>query len=724
MHSFAPHILACRLVPLATLLCVVLTTIVAKTPAADMGDDLRSKGPAPRTTVIDSSQDLSFSAAPAGARIVVSYDGFTPQAEAAFERAVAAWERALVSPVKIRVQASFTAFDNPAVLGGARPSRAIKSEDGLWRPSALADVEAGRDVTPGEPDIVAQLSADYPRWHFGSGPAPRGASDFTSVVLHELAHGLGFTGAIVSDGDGTIAWGFGRSEPAPGVFDKLITDEEGAGVVGTYANGSRELADVLTGGALTWGGRPVDDATGPIELFAPPAWQQGSSVYHLDEDAYPAGTDGSLMTPALYDGETIRTPGRLTICLLADLGWEVAEDCGQPAPTVAPRADPSPEPSPSAATPPQVDPSPEPSPVAPSAAAPPAEVPAPAAPPPSAPPAGAPAAVVPAAGVRPTSAGPFVDGDPATTDRVPYPMPDPAAVAISQERFGAGEAAHAVLSRDDDYPDSLAGAALTGAGPLLLTPAGRLDAAVARELARALPDGATVYLLGGEQALAPAVADAVTALGLVPRRLAGSSRVETSVAVAREVRRLYGGEVAALARAYPTGSASSGWADAVTAGAWAAATGAPILVTEPDGAHAEVAAWLAEDAPSQTVLLGGRAALSKSVVTAVPGPRRVSGRDRSGTAAAIATELFDGTADTYVLIDGYRADGWAFGLAGAGLAADLGAPLLVVGDDVPDATSRVLSSCAAPPETLVVGDASVVSEAVVQTIEARERSCG
>jgi hypothetical protein len=550
---------------------------------------LRSKGPAPRTTFMGPGSSWSFFAdTPALSDITVEYEGFTPEAEAAFERAVAEWERVLASPVEIRVRARFSSFGNPNILGGAGPNNAFKGEEGYWLPAALADARAGRDLAKGQPDIVAEFSSDYPDWHFGVEPAPRGASDFTSVVLHELTHGLGFTGSIIQDGGGTIAWGFGAQQSDPDKFDTLLADEAGRNVVATYPNGSAEFEDVLTGGALRWAGQA---AVGTDEMFAPPSWQQGSSVYHYDEEAYPAGAEGSLMTPALYDGETIRVPDRLTVCLLGDLGWDVAAACGTRGPMPQPVPMPTEAPEPAVLDEPTEEPSASPSPLPSPEKKP--KAPAERAPEPSPSPA-------------PEMDRPFVDGDTRTTERVPYGAPEPSAVAISSERFVDDAAEHAVLSRDDEFPDSLAGAALTAEGPLLLTPPTGLDPAVGAELDRALPAGATVYLLGGEKALSPIVADAVAALGLVPQRLAGPSRAETSVEVAKEVRRLYGGTAAALARAYPAGSPSSGWADSVTGGAWAAATGTPILVTGTEGMHEAVGAWLSADAPGQTVLLGER----------------------------------------------------------------------------------------------------------------------
>src|SRR4051794_24893409 len=93
-----------------------------------------------------------------------------------------------------------------------------------------------------------------------------------------------------------------------------------------------------------------------------------------------------------------------------------------------------------------------------------------------------------------------------------------------------------VLARDDGFADALAGGPLAAAnnGCLLLTPTGALDARSLAEIQRALPSGGTVFLLGGEGALGPGVAAAVSNAGYNPVRLGGANRYETAVKVATD----------------------------------------------------------------------------------------------------------------------------------------------------------------------------------------------
>ena len=316
-------------------------------------------------------------------------------------------------------------------------------------------------------------------------------------------------------------------------------------------------------------------------------------------------------------------------------------------------------------------------------------------------------------------AGPF-DGDPATTERIDAGDPVTAAITVSTQRFEAG-APYAVLATVDAFADSLAGAALTADGPLLLTAGDTLTPATASELQRVLPDGAVVYVLGGTDAISDAVTDSLTASGYQVTRLAGPTRVETALAVADEVHRLHPSTTTLLARSDGApGNPTSAFADSMTGGSLAAAAGLPILITPTAQLHPAVATWLAANGTATTVLLGGEAALTRAVEDAAPGASRLAGPERTATAAAIADSALWPRSDArrFVIVDGARADGWAYGLSAAGIAADAGAPPLMVGTGVVSASTRRLVSTCGPADVdlLLVGDTDVISQTVADQL--------
>jgi len=257
---------------------------------------------------------------------------------------------------------------------------------------------------------------------------------------------------------------------------------------------------------------------------------------------------------------------------------------------------------------------------------------------------------------------------------------------------------------------------------LLIAPDG-LPSETSAELARVLPAGGRVYLLGGSEAISFLVEDQLGHLGYDVQRLAGASRVETSVAVARETLRVNPDAPDLLiARAdAPPSNPTAAWADSVTGGGWAAWTRSPIVLTPGAGLHPAVATFISNMEPSRTVLLGGTAALSVQVEASVPNPQRMAGANRAETAAVIARDLWQHEPDHFVVINGYQRDGWAYGLPAAGLSADAQAPLLLaeVSSVPPETIGQVSTPCGggAQVDTLLVGASPQLSVEVALLLD-------
>ncbi len=216
------------------------------------------------------------------------------------------------------------------------------------------------------------------------------------------------------------------------------------------------------------------------------------------------------------------------------------------------------------------------------------------------------------------------------------------AVAISQFVFDdlstnviePYQADYAVLARDDNFADALAGSSLGfGQGPLLFTysptsgpaqgqDANRLADITRAELLRSVPRGFPVYILGGTAAISAGVEQQVRDLGYDVVRFAGVSRYQTAAMVAREVR-------ARTQRFVASNDGSSGaefddlnmvfianagnWPDAVMAGQIGALWGAPILLTDAGSLHPETAAVLDELDPYLVGIAGGNGVVSHDV---------------------------------------------------------------------------------------------------------------
>lgn len=213
------------------------------------------------------------------------------------------------------------------------------------------------------------------------------------------------------------------------------------------------------------------------------------------------------------------------------------------------------------------------------------------------------------------------------------------AVALSREAFASADSA--VLARSDLFPDALAASGLAGEldAPVLLTPSGGLDDAVADELERL---GVTrAYLMGGTEALSERVQRDLHAGGITHTRVGGADRFETATLIAEEITEL-GGPVRQVTVAL--GARADGldaWPDALAAGNLAASGRAPILLTTPEELPQQSAAALDRllDDGDLVFIAGGEDAVGKAPEQELRAHgyaiQRLAGADRYATAVAI-----------------------------------------------------------------------------------------
>ncbi len=262
---------------------------------------------------------------------IVSYSANFPEnARSAFQRAVDIWAEILDSPVPVRVWAYWEPLGRN-VLGSATSADFLRNFVGsktanTWYPVALAEKMAGKDLNSiNDPDVVAQFSSDA-SWYYGQTGTPAvGQFDFTSVVLHELCHGLGFISSM--NAPTTSSSGvYGSGTGMPFVFDRYIQNEKSENLTDTlvFKNNTVALRNELISNSLYFDSprttAPVLD--NKVKLYAPTVYEQGSSISHLDDRKYPAGTINSLMTPSARLREVNWNPGPITLNMFADMGWK------------------------------------------------------------------------------------------------------------------------------------------------------------------------------------------------------------------------------------------------------------------------------------------------------------------------------------------------------------------------------------------------------------------
>lgn len=276
-------------------------------------------------------------------------------------------------------------------------------------------------------------------------------------------------------------------------------------------------------------------------------------------------------------------------------------------------------------------------------------------------------------------------------------------------------AATVVLARGDtagEFADALAGTVLARAldAPVLLTGPTTL-AAPARDAIAALgPE--QVLVLGGPVAISDAVVAQVGRLVGDVERVAGASRAATAAQIAERVP----GEAAFVVNGRRP-------ADALTAGAAAARSGAALLLVETHSVPDATRRALTER--TSATIVGGPGVVAASTERAVrrwvgPDVRRLGGPTRYETAATVAREhpgdgvlhLVSG-ADAN-LVDAIAA-GWFAALPGGG-------PVVYTTREAPDrATDRYLrlGPLADAPETRVFGGPVSIADPMITALEQR-----
>ena len=298
--------------------------------------------PAPQPPIAGRWHGLVSGEAAAAVTVNVTYsDNFDPAAKVAFQAAVDIWATQISSPVPITVTAIWKDLGS-GVLGQAGSTFLEPGSYPTWGGatntyyhSALANKLAGMDLDPANSDITATLNSAFTSWYFGTdSAAPFNRYDFMSVVLHELGHGLAFSGSGTSNGS-TGSYGFSG---IPMIYDRFVETASRQAILNTalfpnpsvalHAAFTSEIASDATTGLFWYGAAGVTAAGGGtnrprLDALAP--FSSGSNYSHLSEATYPPGNPNSLMTRALTNGEVIHNPGPLTLGIFQDQGWSLTE---------------------------------------------------------------------------------------------------------------------------------------------------------------------------------------------------------------------------------------------------------------------------------------------------------------------------------------------------------------------------------------------------------------
>ena len=245
--------------------------------------------------------------------------------KAGFNYAGAIWGNLLQSSVPIKIQVCWGSLTGSTLgYSGGGPSHKDfpnAPRAATWYSGSLANSLAGADQKTDSYDMYITYNKNF-SWYTGTDAnPPADKHDLVTVALHEICHGLNFSG-YMSYSSGVAKWGYGGY---PNIYDTFMRDGSGNSIIDTsvYANNSAALGTAVTSNNLWFHGAQAMSANGGsrVKMYAPTTWTSGSSYSHLDYDTFASGSN-RLMRYAISSGVAIHDPGPVTMGLLKDLGWK------------------------------------------------------------------------------------------------------------------------------------------------------------------------------------------------------------------------------------------------------------------------------------------------------------------------------------------------------------------------------------------------------------------
>jgi hypothetical protein len=239
------------------------------------------------------------------------------------------WGDAIESDAPIYVGATFAPLGctpTAGTLGSAGTAFVFRDFPGAtfastWYHSALADSLAGEDLNPGFIDVFAQFNSrldDDPNclggsgWYYGFDHNEGQQFDLLAVVMHEMAHGLGFAN-FIDEPSGSLFLGY------PDIYS-LYTYDLSTGLTWDQMTDAERQASAVNGPNVVWNG-PSVTGMAPMVLSSRP------SVKILR----PASIAGSFEAQPAAFGPALVGPGGTTgLVVLADDGVGAGTDACEP----------------------------------------------------------------------------------------------------------------------------------------------------------------------------------------------------------------------------------------------------------------------------------------------------------------------------------------------------------------------------------------------------------
>lgn len=220
--------------------------------------------------------------------------------------------------------------------------------------------------------------------------------------------------------------------------------------------------------------------------------------------------------------------------------------------------------------------------------------------------------------------------------------------AINISKDGWSESSeNVILVNSNAVSDSLSVSPLAKKlnAPVLLTNNSVLTSSTYDEIKRLSPKN--IIIIGGENSVSGNIAGRLSNEGYSVTRIDGSSRVETSLNIAKKLHELQGED---FKQAFVV-NGMKGLSDAAGIGSVAGREDSPIIFAQESGSEITKNA-LSELGVSKVFLIGGNVSLPDSFMNVAGDVERISGDNRQATNLAIIDKFFQNSSTVYLADDG------------------------------------------------------------------------